>query len=108
MKFSENNPLIKETYAYKMFGKRCKDLTKQEKRQYYTERQRQYRKSHPELIEKYREYSRKYAREHNSIKVPREESFVWVHFNKSYKELTSKEKYKYQRMRNEILGRDKR
>ena len=107
MKFSENNPLIKETYAYKMFGKRCKDLTKDEKRAYYTERQRQYRKSHPEHLERNRVYAREYARKHNLAKVPREESFVWVHFGKSYKELTAQEKYKYQKMmKDEVLGRD--
>lgn len=95
-----------KSIAFQMFGKQHKDLTKDERRQYYTARQKEYRKK-PEVLEKCRAYSLRYAREHSKALVPRDKSFVWVHFGKSWKSLTSKEKYKYQKMRkNEILGRN--
>ena len=109
MNYSENNPLIKETFAYKMFGKRCRDLNEEERRAYYTERQREYRKN-PEVMEKCRAYSLDYTRKHSKSKKKNSESFVRITFGKQYKELTSKEKSLYQLLlkgrRSEVLGRD--
>lgn len=48
----EDNPKKFETLAWKMFNKQYKDLTKEERKQYYTWRKQVEREKHPERKEK--------------------------------------------------------
>lgn len=48
----EDNPNKFDTFAWKMFGKQYKDLTKDERRQYYTQRKQAERTLHPDRKER--------------------------------------------------------